>query len=83
LISWYIITRKRSMSRELQTSKEKEQKKLNEDLRQHLNKNLKQQLQRWKTKSTDQLGSRAMTLQQHTQNLVNKPIERKKQTKAL
>ncbi len=82
LIAWFVITRKRSMDRELKESKEKEQKKLNEDLKQHLDKNLKQQMQRWKIKLLDQIGDRYLTLQQNIETYINKTIEARKEQKA-
>ncbi len=81
LICWFVITRKRSMSRELTTAKEKEQRKLNEDLKQHISKNIKQQLQRWKADLFEQLGSRQAALQQATEQLISDAITNKKRQK--
>lgn len=82
LITWFIITRRRSMNKELKESKEKEQRKLNEDFKQNLDKSLKQQMQRWKTKLIDQLSDRYITLQQNVESYVNRTIETRKEQKA-
>ncbi|WP_010183014.1 hypothetical protein [Aquimarina agarilytica] len=57
LIFWFVVSRKKSMDIELKTSKEREQSKLNSDLRQHIEKNIKQSLLKYNSKIIAELNT--------------------------
>ncbi|MGB5437556.1 MAG: hypothetical protein WBM98_16805 [Maribacter sp.] len=77
LISWFIITRKRSMDAELVAAKEKERFKLNSDLKQHMDKIIKLNVQKWRSKLVEELGSRENTLLKEAERALKHNIENK------
>jgi len=81
LISWFVITRKRSMDAELASAKAKERAKLNSDLRQHVDKTVKGNIQRWRTKLVDELNARENTLLKKTERTLGRNVENQRRQK--
>jgi len=81
LIGWFVTTRKRSMSAELTSSKNREQHKLNSDLKQHVEKTAKQNLQKFRTTITEVLTVNQQATLKTIERTLSASIEAKKQQK--
>ncbi len=81
LISWFVVTRKRSMDAELASSKAKESFKLNSDLRQQVDKSVKGNLLKWKAKLVEELTDRENTLLKKTERTLERNVESQRRQK--
>jgi len=81
LIGWFVTTRKRGMSAELTSSKNREQHKLNSDLKQHVEKTAKQNLQKFRTTITEVLTVNQQATLKTIERTLSASIEAKKQQK--
>ena len=81
LVSWFIITRKGSMDRELLNAKNREKQKLNNDLKQYIDKNTKQSFQKWRPKFMDELNAKQQAALRTIETIVDSHFSKLQQEK--
>ncbi len=81
LVSWFVVTRKKSMKTELKEAREKEQKRLRLDLRTDMERAIQQSNAKWKSRIQDYLSDYQNALIQFIETEFSKGVDVLKETK--